>query len=176
MFKRLKNKKGFTLIELLLSLVVSGIILGIASETMISQADTFSFISNRKNTIADIRQALTHISYDIKRVDAEDITDISSSNISFTNEEGAATSYKLDADGENLAIYKGSDILIPNVEDFTVNYYDENGDELDADADQIEFVKRIKFTIETKANAEEGNITLSTLIVPRSFLGYNNFQ
>ena len=176
MLRILKNQKGFTLTELILSMLIVSSIIGVAAETMISQAETYSFISNRKNTLADVRVALNQISYDIKRVDTDDISDITSSAIEFTDDEGNDTSYKLDTDGETLAIYKGEDVLLPNIEDFTITYYDEEGNELDADDEQIENVKRIQFTIETSEQAGEGNVTLSTMIIPRSFLGYSNYQ
>ena len=82
-FKVLKNNLGFTLVELVLSIVIAGAIFGVAAETMMSQADTYSFIANRKTTIADVRYAMDRISHEILRLETSDIQSISSSSVNF---------------------------------------------------------------------------------------------
>lgn len=176
LFKKLKNSHGFTLIELLLSIVVAGTIFGIAAETMMREADTYSFITNRKTTIADVRYAMNRMSHELLRVETSDIKDISGNKIDFTDENGNTTSFKLATNGSDLAVYRGSDILIPKVQTFTIEYQDGQGNTLTAEPGQISNVRRIKLSVATEAKSNEGSITLSTTVIPRDFIGYANYQ
>lgn len=174
--KILNNNKGFTLIELLLSIVITGAIFGIAAETMIRQAESYSFITNRKTSIADVRFAMNRISHDILRLESSDIQDIGATSISFTAEDGSASGFTLGADGSDLAIYRGGDILVPNVSTFNIEYQTGTGDVIDPEEEQIVNVRRIKITIITEPVGGEAPISLSTTVIPRSFIGYANFQ
>lgn len=175
-FSLLNSIRGFTLVELMLSIVIAGAIFGIAAETMIRQADTYSFIANRKSTIADARHALNQMVDELLHVETSDITTITASSITFVDKSGGSTSYSLSTDGSNLAIFRGSNVILPNVSAFDIEYQDENGTALTASTGQIPNVRRIKLTITAAATANEGDISISTLVTPRSFIGYTNYQ
>lgn len=167
--------------ELLLSMAIAGIMFGIAAETLMQQAATFSFIANRKTTIADVRNTMNEMTHEMQHIDTADIVSISSTQIQFIDENGNHTSYNLDTDGDGLAIYRGNtDVLLPNVNDFTIEYQDASGTALSllpADLSQsIQDTRRIKLTITTEPSGNEGSITISTLVIPRGFLGYANYQ
>lgn len=176
MIKRLSNNFGFTLMELVLSITIAGAIFGIASETMIRQADTYSFIASRKTSIADVRYALNRMAHEIMRLEAIDIRNISESEIEFVDDQGLLTTYNLGAHGSNLAIYRGNTVLVPKVESFEIEYQNGAGEALVPGADQISQVKRIKLSINTDGGSEEKNISVTTTIVPRSLIGYTNYQ
>jgi len=162
---------GFTLVEVVVSIVIAGAVFGIASETLIRQADTYSFIANRKTTIAGVRYAMDRISHEVLRLETSDIQAISSTSISFIDDYGQNTSFSLDTDGENLAIYRGGAVMVPDVESFTIEYQDGDGNALAALDEQIANVRRISVSI-VAAN----NISITTSIIPRTFIGYANFQ
>lgn len=175
----LLNHRGFTLLELLLAMTVAGIIFGVATETMMRQADTYSFVSNRKTTMASLRHTMKQITYEFMRLSTDDILDISPTKIEFINFDGDDTSFHIDtasAGDGSLSLYSGSDEILLNTQSFDLEYQDGSGNELDEDPEQIDEIRRIKVTISTEAQANEGSITLSTLITPREFIGYNNFQ
>jgi len=178
LFRFLSNDRGFSLLELLLSITIAGLIFGVAAETMIRQADTYAFVSNRKATIADIRHTVNQITYEFLRLETSDIIDISDSNIDFIDHNGDSTDFHLDtgAAAGTLSLYRGSNEVLKNVSSFELEYQDETGAILDAIEEEISNVRRVKVTITTEAVGEEGNISLSTMITPRSFIGYNNFQ
>ena len=172
----LKNHSGFTIVEILLAMIITMIIFGIAAETIFQQANTYFFVSNRKSTVADMRHALNNISSELIHIESDDITDISSTNINFTDVNGSNSSYNIAMDGYQLSLYKGNAVILPNIDSFTIEYQDGLGNDLDPINDNIDGVVRIKLTVTTEGTANEGDITLSTTIVPRSFLGYSNFQ
>lgn len=176
MKKKLGQQCGFTLLELVLSIVIGGAMFGLAAQTLMSQADTYAFIANRKTSIADMRFAMNKISHEILRLESGDIQGISATGMSFTDENGLATSITLGANGAGLAIYRGNDILVEDVSSLDFEYQDENGDILPADDDEIGDVRRIKVTITTEPKGDEGEISVSTTVVPRSFIGYANYE
>lgn len=174
--KTLKSQSGFTLLELVLSIVIAGAIFGIAAETMKSQADTYSFIANRKTSIADIRFAMSRMNDELLHLDSDDFVDISATKLDFVNQSGQQTNFRTVQNGDTLTLYYGNDILLPRVTDFSIEYQDGSGTPIVADADQIENVRRIKLSVTTDPVSNEGGITLSTTVIPRSFIGYTNYQ
>ncbi len=173
---KLQNNRGFTLVELLLSIVIAGAIFGLAAETLIQQAETYSFITGRKTTVNDLRHAMNTMSYELMRIEEGDITEIADNSISFTNSNGELTSYNLNSYEGTMAVYAGADVLVPNVENFTIEYQDGEGTVLEAAPDAVDDVKRIKLTITTEPVGNEESMTVSTTIIPRDFLGYSNYQ
>lgn len=171
-----QNNKGFTLVELLLSIVIAGAIFGLAAETLIRQAETYSFITGRKTTINDLRHAMNTMSYELMRIEEGDITEIADNSIAFTDSNGEAASYNLNVYEDSMALYAGDNVLVPNVENFTIEYQDGDGTVLEATPDAVDNVKRIKITIITEPVGNEESMTVSTTIIPRDFLGYTNYQ
>ncbi|MBF0104167.1 MAG: hypothetical protein HQM16_02460 [Deltaproteobacteria bacterium] len=176
MSMRLKSSGGFTLFEIVLSIVIAGIIFGVASETMIQQAKTYSFIANRKTTIADVRYAVNRMVHEIRYFETTDISSITASSMSFIDEDGQPATFSLSASGGSLAVFRNSDVIIPKVEDFDIEYQDGTGAVLEPVDGSITDVRRFKITVTTEPMDEEGSITLSTTVIPRSFLGYVNYQ
>lgn len=167
--------------EIILSLSIAGVMFGMVSETLLDQAQISAFVSDRKTTIADVRQTLSVMTDELQHIGTGDILDISASRIEFYDSSGTATSYELETDGSDLAIYRGNDdVLLPNVGDFTIEYQDEDGNTLSTQADQlsasIEDTRRIKLSITTESDVEGGSVTMDSLVVPREFLGYSNYQ
>lgn len=176
MIKRfLKNSRGFTLVELLLSVTIAGLILGVASETMMRQAETYDFIASRKNTVADLRFAMNRLSDELLLIETSDLQSISGSSISFTDQNGSQVSVSLVADGDGSDLYWGNDLLAEDVTSLSFEYQNGAGTTLEATEDSIEDVRRIKVTM-TGGKGGSKDITMSTTVVPRSFIGYSNYQ
>jgi type II secretory pathway pseudopilin PulG len=160
----IRNEKGFTMVEIVLYIVLSGILFNIAAQTLMGQINSYSFVAERKATMSDARYAINRISYDMMRIDPENITELDSDNISFTDFEGDATSYSFDPDTGILS--KGAEHLLDSVQNFTIVAYDSSGTETEVIADARQF----KFTITTAPKNNEGSMTLTTTIMPRSFM------
>lgn len=176
LFRYIRDQRGFTLLELVLSIVVGGVIFGIASETLVRQADTYSFIANRKNSIADVRFGMNKISHELLRLETSDIQAISPTGISFLDENGQGASFSLGQDGSSLSVYRGNDALVEDVASIDFEYHNGDGEVIDAVDANIDDVRRIKVTITTEPKGDEGAISISTTVVPRSFIGYANYQ
>lgn len=170
------NVRGFTLIELILSMLIMTAIFGITAQTMMSTSDSMSFISNRKTVVADVRYGVNKMTQELRLIDTDDLTSITSTRIDFVDASSGATNYRLATDGSRLAVYRGDDILIPNVAAFTIEYQDGVGNVLGADSAEIPNVRRIKLEVTTEPLGDEPSMTVSTLVVPRSFVGYTNYQ
>lgn len=172
---KIKDESGFTLIGIIMGVVVSGIVLGIASQIFSSQMDTYSFITTRKTTLSDTRYALNKISDELLTIETNDILDIDSDQFSFTDHAGNQTDYDLEASGASLAIYRGGEKLLDNVKSFQIKYYDQNGNELLAEAGNISSVRQFELIITTEEQGHEGELTLSTKVTPREYI-YSNYQ
>lgn len=164
------------MLEVVLTLAIGAAIFGIAADIMMRQADTYSFVANRKKSVADVRYAIDRMAHEFRHLETTDILNISSSKIDFVDEYGQIASFELGTNGSDLAIYRGNDVLIPSVQSFLLEYQDGWGNPLAADPTQIPNVRRIKLTLTTAPYGDEGSVTLRTTVVPRSFIGYTNYQ
>lgn len=165
------------MIEVVLALVVGAMIVGITTESMINNVDSYVFLANRKAALGDARYAMNRISQELLTVNTGNITTTNGTKIVFTSDAATSVEFKLAANGSKLGIFRNSDLLVDNVSSFTFAYYDANGAQLDPlAAGTPAATKRIKFTITTQAVDNEGNVTLSTIVTPRDFIGYNNYQ
>jgi prepilin-type N-terminal cleavage/methylation domain-containing protein len=172
-----RKQKGFTLVETLLALVVTGAIFTIVAQSMIQQTETYSFITNRKSTIGDVRRALRDMNYELLRIQDGDIQDIAEDSIDFVDAEGNNSSYEIGLFNNKLSITKGgNDVLLPGISSFEIEYEDGMGNSLDPAVSSVEDVVRIKFIITTQPKNDEPPITLSTTVIPRDFIGYSNYQ
>lgn len=183
LLKIIKNNRGFTLFELVMSMVLGGVIFGVAAETMIQQAESFSFISNRKESITDMRTTMNRMTHELLRIETSDISAINGDGIYFTDMDVANTSFAFvadpaDPDDDVIAgkIYRGSDVLLDGVSGFAIEYLDENGATLEPITLNIDDVRRIRLSITMTEQNDEGEMNMTTLVTPRSFIGYANYD
>ena len=167
--------------EIILSLTVAGVMFGMVSNILLDQVQSSSFVSDHQTNITDVRQTLNVMTDELQHIGTGDLIDISSSRIEFYDSSGNVTSYELGADGSELAIYRGNDdVLLPNVSDFNIEYQDADGNTLSTTPDQlsasISDTRRIKLSITTASDQKGGSITIDSLVIPREFLGYSNYQ
>lgn len=175
--KKLCNNRGFSMIEVILALVIGAMTVGITTESMINNVDSYVFLANRKAALGDVRYAMNRISQELLTVNTGNITTTNGTKVIFVNDSATNVEFKLAANGSKLGVFRNADLLVDNVSSFTFIYYDANGTQLDPlSAATPAATRRIKFTITTQALDNEGNITLSTIVTPRDFIGYNNYQ
>lgn len=175
MISRLRNNRGFTLVEIVMYITIAGLGLGVAYEAFTSQVDSYSFIAQRKMAMTDARYAVNRMTYELMRVESDDITSITDHQISFTDLNDASTNFQLSGSGDSQALYRGSEKLLDHVKTFDVKYYDEDGNQLEANDANVSQVRKFEITITTAEQGEEGEVSLSTTITPRAFV-YDNYQ
>lgn len=176
MGKQLKNKNGFSLVELILALLLGVLFVGFGAKLVTDNIDLYTGMTARKASLADTRQAIDRMSYELRLVQENGITNISPTEIYFMDAQGQNTSFRLGTNGPALSIYRGNDLIVDRVSSFVVNYYDANGTEILPAPNTITDVKRIKLNIVTDEVNNEGNIVLSTMVIPRNFIGYSNYH
>lgn len=179
MIKHLKNQKGFTLLQIIMGLVVGGLIAGLTSEILMGQAESYSYITNKKEALSDVRFALNRFTNELMRMqDSGDITGATASQIQFYDKDGSSVSYSLQTDSSSgtLMLARNGESIVDNIDSISFQYYDSNGTELTNPSSSISSIRRIKITIATDEVNNQPGVTLTTSVTPRVFIGYNGFQ
>lgn len=169
------KKNGFALTEVVSILVITSLIGVYAAESVMKNIETYSFYSRRHLTQSDARHAINRIALDLRNLDSTDITNITANSINFTDDTGTPTNFRLDVINGNLTILRDTKIIMDQVDEFTIKYYDATGVELAAAVSNIPQVRRIGIEIKTPAANEEGQLSFKTVVVPRSFVGYADY-
>ncbi len=84
MFGWLKRKKGFTFVETLLSVVVIGVVAGVAAKVLISGLDVYALIVNRHDASQTARLAMERMVDEITMIETLDITGMYNERFSFS--------------------------------------------------------------------------------------------
>jgi prepilin-type N-terminal cleavage/methylation domain-containing protein len=171
-----KKNRGFTILEVILSMLIMSLVLGVASEVMLKQADAYSLVNNRKSALQDTRYALFHIKTELEKMDSSDLQTISSTALSFYDDAGTLRTYSLGSSGGSLGIFAGSQLVVGRLHDFWIDYFDGAGAALPPTPGTVALVRRMIFNLQTEPQDGEGQITLTMQIIPRDFLGYTNFE
>lgn len=170
-FRGKKKSGGFSLVELVLYIAVSGLIFGVTAQAMMTQLESYVLISERQNTLSDVRYTLNRIAGELLHLETGDILAATSQSLTFLDEQSAATSFSLDAMSTPNAVLRGTQTLLSPVQDLQFTYYDQN----EIPTVDILEIRKIEISITSQASGDEGNITLSTMITPRSFV-YSGYQ
>lgn len=157
-------------------MVVLAAIFGITTQTMMMSSENLSYIANRKTAVADIRYGINKFTQELRQVESDEIRNISSTSIEFVDKDSNLIAYQLSTDGSRLSLYRDADVIIPNVATFNISYLDADGNDLGADSAQIANIRRIQLDITTSPIGDEDAMSFSTTVVPRSFVGYTNYE
>lgn len=164
------------MVEVILAMLMSSLICIYAAESMMQNIDAYSFHSRQHDTLSDIRHAANRLVFELMDLGPGDITNISTTQINFTDSDGNAANFSLAVADGQLTLFRNNLPLIDRIDSMTFKYYDNNGNELIADPINIGSVSRIGISITTQPIDNEGEFTLETTVVPRSFLGYGGFM
>ena len=123
----MKNNKGFTLIEIIATLVLSGILAGIAGMGLVQMSKSFVFTKQNMGTLQKGQLAMLRILKEFTNISS--ISASNNTSITFVSEHrsGGTITYALSLSGTTLLLQKdGGDqnILVNNVNDFDLLYYD----------------------------------------------------
>ncbi len=170
--KKLKgNERGFSLVEIVLSMVIVGILSGVASQVLGTSIDSYSFIKNRQAALSDVRYAVNRMAGELLKVGSADLISVSGSDIQFTDKSGVATSFQSGTVSGKLALMRGGEVLATPIQSFSVVAYDQQG----AATTVAASIRRFKVRVSTAPVDKEGSLSVTTSIFPRAFL-YQGYQ
>ena len=134
--KIFKDESGFTLLELVTVLIVFGIISVVIVNLMSRQAETFTKVFNNSDLVSNGRKAIDQLRRDLHGVSAGNITTMTSSNLIFTDINGASINYSYSS--SNLS--RNDVTLAEHVTNNPFSYLDASQNVIYSNADLI-FIK-----------------------------------
>jgi hypothetical protein len=166
-----RNSKGFSFVETTLYVSLASIIMATASQAMMSQVESYAQLTQTQTEVMDTHYSLTSMANELLRVDTADIIAISSSQLDFVDSNGATTKFTTGTYNGHTALFRGSDVLLPDIQTLTIKYYDSNGNQTNVIAN----IRQYEIAIKTAQTGKEGVINLTTKVTPRQFL-YANYN
>lgn len=170
------TSRGFTILELILTLLIISLVLGVASEVMMKQADAYSLVNNRKSVLHDTRSALHRIKSELEKIDSTDLQTVSGTSLTFYDDLGVLRDYTLNSSGGTLGVFSGPTLVVGQLKNFWIDYFDASGTFLTPGPGVAGLVRRMIFNFQTQPKDGEGSLMLTMQVVPRDFLGYTNFE
>jgi prepilin-type N-terminal cleavage/methylation domain-containing protein len=162
----MRNRRGFTATELILGIVIMSIT-ALAFAPLLTQAvASYSLATTRSRVLHDTRHAMYQITRELLQVGTGEITAIAPSQLSFLDQQNAATTYAINGS----SVLRNQTLLLPNANTLTFTYFDSLGVQTNVIAD----VRRIGVELQVNAPTQ-GTFTLRSEVFPRSFI-YTNFN
>ena len=169
----MKKESGFTLIEVIVSLMLVGVLAAIGGTMLTEGIKGYIFSKDCAEIAQKAELAFSRLNNEITRL--QDVTaDSTSSSISIKNTKGDKT---IGLDNGKIKINDGinDDILIDDVNSFTLAYYDAGDNEYDEwsvtnDIGDLSAIK-IELIILTQLDGEP--ITFTTYVAPRNNRRYS---
>ncbi len=182
----MKNQNGFSLLELILTLFIGSVIAGVSTQILASNLEQYTQVHARKSSLGDIRHAMNQMTQELLLLDknssagAQKITLIANNQLSFIDESGVETNFRLFTDSQQKKhLYRASKPMVQSIRNLAFVYKDQNGNAIvpnGSDLSAINQIRQIQIQITTEPQVNEGSIVLQTTVVPRDFLGYENYQ
>ena len=152
------RNRSFTLVEVLLAIVMIGAVSVAVSYILILGMNSYSIISDRRDTLQAARLAVNMMSNDFQNIanPATDIASISATSITFTPAGGGSVTYQVS--GSNLL--RGADVLASNVAVGSgFQYFTVNGASTSSPAQ----VYRIRISVTVNAqDVKSGTVTINS--------------
>ena len=165
------RKKGFTFIELVLTIVIIGIIAGVAAQVLIRGIDAYSLITNRKDALQHARVGMDRMVLELMLIRSTDLTYISNTRINFFDAQGYSTNFRQATVSSYPELYRGDDFLSGRIAAFDFDFYQSNG----SSTSSASSVRRINIELTVQGLGSAGTVPLRTEVFPRKFM-YSNFQ
>lgn len=166
-----KRKIGFTLLEIVLVIVLLAIFLLGIGYFIWRSITSWNFLSSRFQAEQDARLCFSYLMRDLREIAVDEngnplIANASSTAISFTNSDGDTISYSL----SNKILYRNSDPLVTNVNEFKIQYYNQKMIEINPVSQEI--IKTI-WLLKVSLSLKIGDEILSyySYVYPRNFRG-----
>jgi prepilin-type N-terminal cleavage/methylation domain-containing protein len=160
------NPNGFTLIEIVITIVIVGVLAGIASLIILQGIRSYSDEEARSNVHYQARFAMERMAREIRLIRSASLTDITSMtniNLRFTDVNGAATGFNWANPILNRWNGVGNDVLATGITAFNLNYFQQDG-VTPAAAATLWFVE---ITMTSQQGSE--SLQMRTRVHPRNF-------
>ncbi len=156
-----KARAGFTLIELVIVIIITGIIIVIASRFLAVGLTSYRNASNLNGSYRNVQLAMERMSRDFRSVPAvSNISTATASTFTFTNSGGTSISYSLS--GSNLM--RNSQALASHVSALTFTYYTSAG----STTSTISAIRYIGVSV-TFSGGGIQSMTVTTTVFPEAF-------
>lgn len=178
MIKRYLKNGGFTLIEVVLTIVIVGIIAGVAAKILMSGLDTYSFVVNRKDATQHARVGMEKMVSELLLIKNSDIRWMYNENFGFWDRDQGGASFKKDAMRGLPVLSRGDEswggddyFLAGQLGIIDFDYLRADGSGTSSAAE----VRKINVELSIDALGGHGAITLRTEVFPRNMM-YSNFR
>jgi prepilin-type N-terminal cleavage/methylation domain-containing protein len=159
------QNKGFTLVEIVITIVLVGILAGIAASILGRGIQSYSIEQVRVDVYYQARLAMERMAREIRlirRANAADITAMTNTNLRFTDVNGAGVGFTWTSPTLSRWNGVGTNVLAQNITAFNFNYYQQNGAAATA---------ATLWIVEITMTSQQGTETLQmrTRVHPRNF-------
>lgn len=150
--------------ELILTIVISGVLVGVSAQMLVSGANTFEYLSTRKEGLENSRMALQRIVKEVRQaIDPGMIQKATSDSLRYTN----VSSQSVQVRYANQSILLNGQTLLDHVTQFNLRFYDGSGTQLAFPISNTGNIWRIRVSFVCTDNGH--SISLQQDIVPRNF-------
>jgi len=171
----MSKESGFTLIEIIVSLVIAGIMVAVAGMGLTTGVKGYVFAKENAHMAQKAQLALARLNREF--MELLDITTPTSSSIIYELTTGDRAIAKVGdtikiRDGSTLPDAANGDILLDNVNSFTLTYYKASSIWVPG-TDSIQYLSAINIDLVLdRADSGIGMLTFSTLVHPRNTNNY----
>jgi MSHA biogenesis protein MshO len=160
---RTPRPNGFTLVEIVITIVLVGILAGLAASILIQGITSYSVEEARVDVHYQARLAMERMAREIRQIrSTADITAITNTNLRFTDVNGASVGFTWTSPTLSRWNGVGTNVLAPNITAFNFNYYQQNGAAAAAATLWI-----VEITLTSQQGSE--SVQMSTRVHPRNF-------
>ncbi len=163
---RTPHPNGFTLIEIVITIVLVGILAGIAALIILQGVESYSVEEVRSNVHYQARLAMERMAREIRlirRASVVDITTMTDTNLRFTDVNGANAGFTWTSPTLSRWNGIGTAVLAPNITAFDFNYYRQDGVTPATEAT----LWYVEITMTSQQGSE--SLQMSTRVHPRNF-------
>lgn len=175
MLQRRGKRLGFTFVETLLTVVIVGIIAGVAAKVLVAGLDIYAMVVNRNDAVQSARVSMDRMVDELLLVKSSDLIAMGDTIFSFRDADGELTAFTrvtASIGGQSVpCIYRGPDFLARDAVQFDFDYYRADG----LAATTLADLRRINIDLTVETRSDAGTIHLRTDVFPRNFM-YGNFE
>jgi prepilin-type N-terminal cleavage/methylation domain-containing protein len=155
---------GFTLMELILTIVIAGMLAGFSAQMLVAGADTFDYLTVRKEGLEDSRIAMQRIVKEVRQaLDPGMIQKATADSLRYTNVNNQSVQVRY----INQSISLNGQALIDHVSQFNLRFFDGSGAQLAFPISNTANIWRIRVSFVYSNDGQ--SMSLQQDIVPRNF-------
>jgi prepilin-type N-terminal cleavage/methylation domain-containing protein len=162
------NSKGFTLVEIVITIVLIGILSGIAAMIILQGVRAYSDEQTRSDVHYQARLAVERMAREIRMTrSTTDITTFTASDLRFTKVDGSISGFNWSNPTLNRWNGAGNDVLASGVTAFSFSYYRNDGVTLAALPADLSLLWFIDISMTDTQGSE--TLQMRTRVHPRNF-------